>query len=229
MKHIKFCPIRKDNNCKYIFVMVIEFFLLSVIMLLVVFWIHKEINLETFMAVVSLFLILILTLFLCVKWQYCKREIAFWSILTKKSITVTGCLNYAKIKNDDVQKILVWQTWLYKVIYGEERNPPKGSKPRWAEFTGNNSKKFYLHNLFILIPNGCNVDLDMRGTADGKTRLTKENYSKYKEIANNKKIIMLDGTEENYKYLRQVFEYERFEGLKKDDVKWLEEAEKTCK
>ncbi|MBO5067704.1 MAG: hypothetical protein J6C62_04815 [Clostridia bacterium] len=158
------------------------------------------------------------------KRQYCNREVAFWAVLTKKAISVVGPLYYTKIKLSNVEKVFVWHTWIYENTYFE-RNKPKGAYPRFAEFTGYNRKHFDFQRFFILIPYKCDIDFDVRTDAAGKTRLTSENYKKYKNIANNKKIIIIDGTEKNYKFLRQVFEYEKFAGVKKYDVKHLEEFE----
>ena len=222
MKHIRFCPVRKkDSGVLLLFACLM--FLLCILVLIVSCVKHIT---QTPALFSSLLFFIILSIFLLgvVKRQYCNREVAFWAVLTKKAISVVGPLYYTKIKLANVEKVLVCHMWIYN-NKDFERIAPKGARPRWAEFTGNNRKHFDFQSFFILIPKTCSFDLNVKVDSSGKTKLTSENYKKYKNIANNKKIIIIDGTEKNYKFLRQVFEYEKFAGVKKYDVKHLEEFE----
>ena len=229
MKHVKFCPVRKKDSEVLLLFACLMF--LPCVSILIVFHVKDikqityyftwiTISVPTALSIILLLFILSIFLLGVAKRQYCNREVAFWAVLTKKAISVVGPLYYTRIKLANVEKVFVWHTWVYENTYGE-RNKPKGANPRFAEVTGNNSKKFDFHSFFILVPKDFDDDLDIRADAAGKTRLTSENYKKYKHIANNKNIIMLDATEENYKYLRQVFEYTKFVGIKKYDTKNL--------
>ena len=77
----------------------------------------------------------------------------------------------------------------------------------------------------MIVPKNCNIDLDFKDITNGKIKLTNENYEKYKEIANNKRIVMIDGIEDNYIFLRQCIKKEQFCGLTENDNKDLEKYE----
>ena len=230
MKHLKFCPVRKKDSGILLFFACLMH--LPGVALLIVFnlkdikqttyyyftWI--TISVPTALLIGLLYFILIIFLLRVEKKQYCNREVAFWAVLTKKAISVVGPLYYTRIKLANVEKVFVWHTWIYVNTYGE-RGKPKAAYPRFAEVTDKNRKKFDFHGFFILVPKNFDDDLDTRVDAAGKTRLIRENYKKYKNIANNKKIIMLDATEENYKYIRQVFAHDKFVGVKKYDISSL--------
>ena len=224
MKHIRFCATRKDVS-KVVFLIIILVF--TVVVTPLVFIAIKGVNdLLSYLLTILIFLLIFVFFCVMLKKQYCNGEVVFWAFITKKNIVAIGPMSYARLKIKNVQNIIVWQTWIYKFRYGE-RNKPKGAKPRHAEFTGNNGKNFYLQRFFIIVPSDFDIDLDMKADAIGKPKLTSENYKKYKKIANDKNIIMLDGTTDNYEYLRQEFKYEKFVGINKSDIKWLEEIEKN--
>ena len=229
MKHIRVCPTRGDKS-KVVFWAVLSICLIGCLTLVILKIEGMEdveilgCKIKSFIFVSIFFAIIAIILLLAIKNNYCKRELAILAILTKKNLRTIGLLSYKRLKKDNVQKILVWQTWIYNKKEWE-RCRPKGARPRWAEYTGNNEENFDLKNLFIVVPNNFDLKLEIDGTFNDKTALTSKNYAEYKKIANNKKIIMLDGTKRNYEFLRQVFEYERFEGVKKHDVENIQEFE----
>lgn len=233
MKHLKFCPVRKeDSGVLLLFaclmflpcVAILIFFRVKDMKQVTFYFTRMTISVSTPLFVSLVYFISIIFLLGIEKRVYCNREVAFWTVLSKKAISVVGPLYYTRIKLANVEKVFVWHTWIYGNTY-DERNKPKAATPRFAEFTGYNEKKFAFHSFFILAHKNFNDDFDIKVDAAGKTRLTSENYKKYKHIANNKNIIMLDATEENYKYLRQVFEYTKFVGVKKYDTKNLKTLE----
>ena len=83
MKHIKFCPIRK-NISRIIFVGVALIFLdFAAGLVLALF--NKVVDTLSYTVVLVIFLLLFIVICVGTRGQYCKREIAFWSILTKKA------------------------------------------------------------------------------------------------------------------------------------------------
>ncbi len=230
MKHMRFCPIRTRKSKNIFYCVILQCLLLIIVLFL--FKIRKidyvkffdVWEIKTCIPVSIMFFVIIIFYCGAIKNNYCRREIAFWAVLTKKRITMYGPMWFKGLKINSIQKVFVCNAWVYNKKEWEFR-APKGAKSRWAEFTGNNEKNFDFQTLFVIMPEKSDLSLITDATSEGKTKLTKENYAKYKQIANNKKIIMLDGTEKNYNFLRQVFEYEKFEGINKFDAKIINDFE----
>ena len=156
------------------------------------------------------YVIMFLGISIWFRFDYSRNELGFLVCLNKRRITSFPQNSFpTTIRTKKIDKIYLSSPWIFN--YWPQWRDTLSTRPKKATVTEYSKRAFYPQPFFIIAPKRANINICFDVDSEGNIELTDKNYKKYKKIANNKRVILIDATQKNYEFLRQVFTYDKFE------------------